>query len=288
MPFSFEESEYSEQADAALESLEGADSRGDNVEDEELFDVDLRLETADYYRAILNHDFFDVQSQAAEIVDREVRAFIRERLEVLLGLRAPKEQEAAPSPFSDDEVQALKTIAAKVLGKPSLIAASAPVVKKMPTPVPAPKPQAKPILKPKPQARKVPAPPPAPSTKPKPKAKPPVLAKAEAKDSGAEEKPAPKPKGESQTFISHEGEQVTLTEGEVINENGRRYVVARNDNGTLYRKDITGQVVPASRLPAMSPQQLSIASQQMAERQLDSLDQLTGLAVVASIRSKSE
>jgi hypothetical protein len=278
--FSFDDSEFAEGANTAeevVQSLEASPTPAiDPAEDPELADVDLRLETADYYRAILNHDFFDVQSPAAQIVDREIRSFIRERLEVLLGLRTPRVE--AEAQFEEDEVTALKLLAATVLKKKPGLTGSESPVKKMATPTPSPKP----VVRPKPQARKIPAPAPAPSTKPKlkpgpkPKAQSPApapAAKTEAREGGV-----------SQTYISHEGKEVTLVEGETIEENGRKYIVAMNEKGTLYRKDITGQVVAPGRLPPMTPQQFSMLSQRQAEEQISRLDDTTGLAIVASLR----
>jgi outer membrane biosynthesis protein TonB len=311
--FSFDDGEFADgpgaddAADEALASIEEspAAEEVESSEDPELMDVDLRLETADYYRAILKHEFFETESQAAQIVDREIRTFIRERLEVLLGLRAPRQSEQVIElPFEEDEIQALKLLASKVLKKPTLVN-EAPAVKKMAAPAPAPRPEVKPAMKPKPQAKKVPAPVSKPKTAkpvaPKAKPAPAPLAKAQPQEPKAPKSvgaPSQSSKakvvdksfdgGETQTFINLKGEQVTLTEGEIIEESGRRYLVARNGEGTLYRRDITGQVTPPNRLPPMSEQQMSIMSAQFAEQQLAKLDETTGMAIVASLSGRSE
>lgn len=305
----FDESEFAEQseegdeetaADEALESLEQSPEAAEESEEAALADVDLRLEIADYYRAILKHPFFDTTASAAKHVDREIRTFIRERLEVLLGLRGPRQPNVAAqfddgevavlkalAGFDENDVRALKVLAAKVLKKPALVTES-PVVRRMPTPT-VKKPVE--VSRPKPTVNKIPAPAPAPSTKPQPKPAPKkVQAKPQPKPAEKPQaKPAPKKKpakkddGEVQTYIDHAGKKVTLVEGEVIEENGRRYLVARNDAGTLYRRDITGQVVAPGRIPPMSVQQMSIISQQQAEAQLAALDETTGIAIVASL-----
>jgi hypothetical protein len=289
MAFSFDESEFAEQssaAEAALKSLEASPP----AEDPDLADVDRRLEVADHYRAILNHEFFDdTESPAAQIVDREIRAFVRERLEVLLGLRIPREPVEAVNPFSDEEIKALKAIAAKVLGQRPTPTDKQSAVRKISI-----QPQTKSMSRSKPQARKIPAPPPAPSTKPKAKPGPkPKQEQAQAPEPKQEPESASKQLApttidnpEVQTFVSHEGKSVTLTEGEIIEENGQRFIVSRNEKGTLYRKNITGQVVPKNRLPPMTPQQLSLISQQQAEAQIAALDQATGLAVLAALKSQ--
>jgi hypothetical protein len=291
--FSFDEKEFADPeedaADAAISSLEQSPEA--TQEDPELADVDLRLETADYYRAILNHTFFDTSSQAAEIVDREVRAFIRERLEVLLGLRSPRTPEVAELPFSEDEVDALHLLASKVMRNNGLLSSSeskTSLVKKMPTPAPAPRHE---VARPKPQVKKVAPPAPAPSTKPKPKVRPPEPKKVQAAQPQQAKKataPAkPLPNAESQTFVSNiTGQEVTLIEGETIVENGRKYLVVRNDMGTLYRKDISGQVIPQGMMQQMTPQQMSMMSERHANDTLARIDQTTGMAIVASLIPK--
>lgn len=285
-------------ADAVLESLEEPQQE-ESEENPELSDVDLRLETADYYRAILKHDFFNTDTPAASIVDQEIRTFIRERLEILLGLRAPRPE--AANQFSDEEVEALKVVASKILGRPSLV--GEPTVRKMPTP--ATKANSAPPMKPKPTVRKIPAPAAAPSTKPKAKQ---TVAKTEAKKPEPEKpapavEAAPKPAaapsqsptaiivkepglegGIEQSYVDRNGVTHTLVEGSIIEEGGRRFKIEANGAGTLFRRDITGQLAPANRLPPMNVQQMSIYSQQMAEQQLGMLDDTTGLAVVAALR----
>jgi hypothetical protein len=293
--FSFDDKEFAEQpeedtasdaADEALQDLEQSPVVADSEEDPELQDVDLRLEIADYYRAILKHQFFDTSSApAAKHVDKEIRGFVRERLEVLLGLRDPRVPEVVAQ-FDEDEVKALKIIAAKVNGKPSLVTAPAPMVAKMPAP-----PTKKPVIpaRPKPQVKKIPAPPPAPSSKPvakKPESKP-AAAKPQPQKAPVQQKakapPKPKEDAAVQTYIDVNKKQVTLVEGETIEEKGRKYLVVRNDAGTLFRKDVTGQVIAPGRIPPMSVQQMSIMSQQQAEAQLNALDETTGIAIVASL-----
>jgi hypothetical protein len=290
--FSFDDSEFGGEeaaadhaADQALRSIEESPAPVSD-EDAALADVDLRLETADYYRAILNHAFFDVASEASQIVDREIRAFIRERLEILLGLRSPKVPVAvaAPAQFADDEVKALKLLATKVLNKPALAEASKPMVRKMAMPVP----EAKPAIRAKPQARKIPAPPPAPSTKPKAKAvvaKPTPSVPAPAAPVVARKfESSPDRTGVTQTYIdANTNRKVTLTEGEIIEEEGRRYKVVANEKGTLYRRDITGQVTNPRRVPPQSIREMEILSQQHAQQSLATLDSTTGAAIVAAL-----
>lgn len=292
--FSFDESEFAENADPTEEAADAAvqelEASGESATDEdpELADVDLRLETADYYRAILSHDFFDTASPAAQVVDREIRTFIRERLEVLLGIRSHRE---VPAQFEEAEAEALKLLAdpavAKalamvargVLSKAGALKSEGPSVKKMPTPSA----KASGKIAPKRRVEAKRPPPPVQKARVGPKSTPPAPAKkAEpARPATVVDRSVENP--ESQTFISHSGERVTLVEGQTVEEGGRRYVVTRNGAGTLYRRDVTGQVVAPGRLPPMSEQQMSIVSQQMAESQLSRLDETMGIAIVAAL-----
>ena len=81
----------------------------------------VRLEQGKLYNMLIQHSLFegvDADPQAIANVESEIREFIVERLEVLLGMRAEKEtqvQQIVQQPqFNDMEVQALKMMANKV------------------------------------------------------------------------------------------------------------------------------------------------------------------------------
>jgi len=113
---------------------ESYDLKGNQEEEEEeedletdlqvLKDASLRLEQGNLYKMLLKHDLFEgveADPRAIKNVQRELRAFIRERLEILVGLKqdpklAPKKVEVQ-LPFSDIEIQLLKEFLAKVTGK---------------------------------------------------------------------------------------------------------------------------------------------------------------------------
>lgn len=82
--------------------------------------IQQRLIKANYYRAILDQCLFegDVTREAAE-VESEMREFALKRLGILMGL----EVEEAPHQniFTDEEILALKTWAAKILNKPAIL-----------------------------------------------------------------------------------------------------------------------------------------------------------------------
>lgn len=84
-----------------------------------------RIEQAKLYESLIKHDFFAPGSARPEIqtrVTREIRGFILERLEILLGIKAPKTDEVrvhyqAVNQFDEEEVDALKEIAGRLIQK---------------------------------------------------------------------------------------------------------------------------------------------------------------------------
>lgn len=212
--------------------------------DDELMDVDLRLATADHYRAIVKNKFFaDESTPAAQLVDREMRAFVKNRLEVLLGLRQEREEPVAHvSEFSPEEVSALKALAAKVMGKPQLVSNTTVAPKqeiKTAGPVtvaPTVKPPKIPTSKPaKPKVTKVPT-------------------------------GVPKTKA----TIDNNGQKVLLVEGQVTEESGRRFEVVRNDAGDLYRKDL-GPINPVQTKKLTAKQLQNGIDNSFSENHLGSL-----------------
>ncbi len=101
------------------------------IEDEAAFELDseesniiynarLRLEQARLYEMLINHDMFegvDASPEAIENVRNELKEYIVERLEVLLGLKTPKpkQQESIEIelPFNEIEIEFLKQLSYK-------------------------------------------------------------------------------------------------------------------------------------------------------------------------------
>lgn len=83
-------------------------------EEKEMSEVELRLEEANWYRALLSNSLFNSGGPIAEKVEAEVRAFVKSRLRILLGLEAEKKAQAPV--FSDAEVLALRGLAARITG----------------------------------------------------------------------------------------------------------------------------------------------------------------------------
>ena len=80
-----------------------------------LSDANLRLEQGNLYKMIMNHNLFDgmdADPRAVRNVEREIKAFVRERMEIMLGMRQEKaEHYKAISQFNDLEVSVLKMLA---------------------------------------------------------------------------------------------------------------------------------------------------------------------------------
>ncbi len=136
-------------ADTFVQSLVSppATEPADDPEDY-MSEVDRRFEIASHYRELLRAPLFRGGGDAAGIVEDEVRGFVRERLETLMGMREerrPVEVVVAPKDFDPDELQALKAVARKLLDRNP----AAPVV--VPAPVkadPSVQPAAAPVAPP--------------------------------------------------------------------------------------------------------------------------------------------
>ena len=82
-------------------------------------DANLRLEQGRLYQMVLQGDIFadtNADPKAIRNVQREIRKFVRERMETMLGIRQEQQaqQPIISSPFNDMEVTALKMVASKV------------------------------------------------------------------------------------------------------------------------------------------------------------------------------
>ncbi len=83
-----------------------------------LSDARLRLEQGRLYELIMNNPIFDgaeADEKAVKFVQKQIRTFAKEQMEIMLGMRqeAPKVQpfSASDFPFNDVEVKALKDLA---------------------------------------------------------------------------------------------------------------------------------------------------------------------------------
>lgn len=218
------------QPQRAQAAEEAADDFVSDMEEEvppELRAVEERLELAHYYSLLLKHSIFgDDDSEPALKVVSEVRGFIRQRLAVLVGLQVEQAKAVAVGQFSEEEVAALKMVAAKVLKKPEIV--KVPEVKQLATPkiqpaAPALAPVAKrPVGRPK-----------------KIRLGRDVLAQSPASPAQkAEAKPAPAKKKDE------------IAIGDIHEVNGRRYKrVEHPVSGEPFDMDVSGQVQSPLAVP---------------------------------------
>jgi len=133
-------------------SLEDQGESEDAMEDVQILsDARLRLEQGRLYEILMTHNIFEgvqADQRAIKNVEREIKNFIKERLEIMLGIKSekPKQVEIGLDP---EEIQILKGLVSKakgsVLGKvqptearPATVAA--PVRSNKPNPIKAPQP----------------------------------------------------------------------------------------------------------------------------------------------------
>jgi hypothetical protein len=205
-------------------SFESAPTEETQVEDL-LCEAERRFAKAKYYEVLIKEPIFEGDSSptALEVV-KEIQTFSRERLSVLLGLRAAATDPA--SVFTAEEIDILKKMAQKLLKRPELggIAVqppSSPQLKRASAP-----------QSPKPPEVKKPV-----SQQPKPKEAP--KAKPAAKETG-EVFRMPQKDGTSRTYkVVMEGDQKVY-----IGENGLKYLMVTNDAGEFYMKNVTRPARP--------------------------------------------
>ena len=151
---------------------EDLDEDGQDADAEEemiavLSDARLRLEQGRLYEMVMNHDLFaEVTSdaRAIKIVQREIRKFAQERMEIMLGMRQEQlkqDMAAFPAelfPFNSLEVETLKALAAAATkgasreAEPFVSVPQAPVKKQTLNPIGGSRPQQ--TLQPKPKQQK--------------------------------------------------------------------------------------------------------------------------------------
>jgi len=113
-----------EEEERELYDLRESETVEEFLDVEEISVVDkarIRLEQGRLYEMLIKHNLFDgvdAMPQAVIKVQSEIKEFITERLEILLGMKSEKQKEVhqiiKESQFNDLEVQALKMIASKV------------------------------------------------------------------------------------------------------------------------------------------------------------------------------
>lgn len=110
-----------EQAVAELQENPEMDIFEDEDQDmsEIMSDANLRLEMGRLYQMILQNDIFgetNADPKAIRNVQREIRKLVRERMEIMLGIRQERmvKEAIVSSPFNDVEVTVLKMLASRM------------------------------------------------------------------------------------------------------------------------------------------------------------------------------
>jgi hypothetical protein len=293
--FSFSEEEFKDDSqngqsteEAVLEELE--ESPEVELADDELdSEVEKRLEVAEYYRLILKQDLFNDRSEAASRVQKEIRSFVRGRLEVLVGLK-PAHQPSKPVelPFSPTQLEALKKMADVLIRKggqrppegPSIKTVEVPQEEKPATQLQkAEGPKLNQVAgkqsEPKPVAKK-------PGPKPKAKTNQPIKGKPveTPQDADGPEDPLP------------DVQAVETKDGIFKIGNGKRYKLVPHPTKSEFKiwLDVSGQAKPTGIQPTPVPSPLDPRSRMVeeiqAEQALEGIDRSTNLAIAASLAGK--
>jgi hypothetical protein len=132
---------YTSQLEASVADV-FQDMENDQQEEEYqvsvMYEAQARIEQANLYQTLLNHDLFGPGSARPNILEKvqsEVKDFVLTRLEELLGMKSAEVKNIVSSPFDDEEVSALKALAGKVL-KRDINQAPVPEVRQVQAPVP--------------------------------------------------------------------------------------------------------------------------------------------------------
>lgn len=211
--------------------------------DDLLMEAERRFEKARYYEVLIKEPIFegDTSPLAGEVIS-EIQRFARERLTVLLGLKV--ESPVTESVFTPEEIEILKTLAAKLLKKPEVAGLTAPT---------------NPTLK---KARGPKRPTMTPATVQQPQqtvAAPTATAKPSMT---GEVMKIPQKDGTFREYkkVVEDGREF------YVGENGNRYTLATNAEGDYYMKSYSRQAKPVGIKPLPRPNEsamLLLASQQV-------------------------
>jgi len=110
MPYDWENEQFNEQLNEMMEESPLQQPVMETLEevDEAMSEAERRFEIAQYYKLLLKDNLFQNRNETADIVENEIRGFIRERLGVLLGVKTAP---AVTSGFSPDQVSVLASFA---------------------------------------------------------------------------------------------------------------------------------------------------------------------------------
>lgn len=242
--------------------------------DENLGEVDRRFDLAYCYRVLLKQSLFENANSATLTVEKEVRAFIRNRLEVLMGVSS---EDQSSSGFTFEESIALKALAQKMLDNSTVLNTKSHKKSKFAADLrtngakmhmaePKPKKHKTDSFQ---QENK--------SSKTNKKIK--LSPESEISNTGmgpVEENCMPTPEG----ALASDGKH--YYEGQIIEENGQKFKIKIQEvEGHKYvlRQNVTAQVIPSNRVPMPNSYQMEQISRQQALDSLQNLDPLASVAV---------
>lgn len=146
-----EADQYEDESEEQV-GFEGEDGRSLEEHEEPAMDdstilsnARLRLEQGRLYEMLMKHSFFgeiDADPRAVQNIESEMRSFIKERMEIMLGMRTESSRDTEH--FTAEEIQILKTVvgsakvrsAAPVATSRPLVQAPRPVAPQRPAPSP--------------------------------------------------------------------------------------------------------------------------------------------------------
>lgn len=230
----------------SVDDLDEELSEQEEILDEELAEAEHRFNLGSYYRQLAKGGIFKDSSEAAKIVDAEVRAFARERMAVLLNLStAPKPQ--AELPFNEDQIAVLQWLADRYREKQQQAASQPTVQSPAPPAKPLPPQAAKPSM---PQVTPLAPPANAQAAPAKPRKKVPVAAAKQP----AEEK------------VNYD----LIADGVVFVEKNKHWKFVTNpETGVRIKMSVSlkNQVIPPHRRRMPTDQELIMISAQQAQMQ---------------------
>lgn len=252
-------------------------------------EMDRKIDVINHYRIILNDRIFESESDAAILVENEIKSFVQNQIEVFLGHR-PGGQGIVGTPtvtssplFSSEEVHLLRDLAAIPAEHiPALKAFVASVYKKSQGHAAAPEGPKTPQAPAPPQIKRVQA----------------DIAAAPAVKPASAPAPAPTPQ-RVQRPLRRIGAPTSLSSGRLGGNRPpadpvikRRYVEVETVDGTGTRKmDVTGQVRPAAGdgtpqpMPMPQGEAMTMATAQLASNQIQHMGAAIG-AVASAVGAK--
>lgn len=239
-------------------------------------EVDRRLEKAIYYREVLKTQLFEDTSQVAQDVNEEIREYVRNRLQILMGIKEEESHTPIELQFTQEEAEQIKSLLARFDTSELVVlkALATRFLKKPSLMEPAAKPEVKPVI------HQV-------AQRPAKVEKAPVVVKQKARikrvQSPAAATPAAAPAVKHTASTGKTQVQIIERDGQKVVKVGRKlYKRAVNDEGKFYAKDITAVPRHPTALPfPSSPESMQAAMADQAVKSANANPALLGAGQVS-------